>query len=146
LRRQIIRLQISDCRKSGNLSNAAAFSFYPGKNLGALGDGGAVVTNDSELAKVIQSLRNYGSEVDVIVPGSLEIKRGNNGAIYNSADESNWNTNQSPVGTEWNSIYTQSSEINGAGFENNKIDDDFKGSYIISDFYLFTQYQFFLFK
>jgi len=41
---------------------AKAFSFYPGKNLGALGDGGAVVTNDSELAKVIQSLRNYGSE------------------------------------------------------------------------------------
>lgn len=41
---------------------ASAFSFYPGKNLGALGDGGAVVTNDSELAKVIQSLRNYGSE------------------------------------------------------------------------------------
>jgi dTDP-4-amino-4,6-dideoxygalactose transaminase len=39
-----------------------AFSFYPGKNLGALGDGGAVTTNDSELAKVIQSLRNYGSE------------------------------------------------------------------------------------
>ncbi|MFI0490518.1 DegT/DnrJ/EryC1/StrS family aminotransferase [Flavobacterium sp.] len=42
--------------------NAQAYSFYPGKNLGALGDGGAVVTNDSELAKVIQSLRNYGSE------------------------------------------------------------------------------------
>jgi len=41
---------------------ACAFSFYPGKNLGALGDGGAVVTNDSELANVIQSLRNYGSE------------------------------------------------------------------------------------
>jgi len=53
---------VSDFRKSGNLSNAAAFSFYPGKNLGALGDGGAVVTNDSELANVIQSLRNYGSE------------------------------------------------------------------------------------
>ena len=53
---------ILNFRKSGNLSNAAAFSFYPGKNLGALGDGGAVVTNDSELAKVIQSLRNYGSE------------------------------------------------------------------------------------
>jgi len=50
-------------RKSGNLSDAAAFSFYPGKNLGALGDGGAVVTNDSELAKAIQILRNYGSEV-----------------------------------------------------------------------------------
>ena len=53
---------VSDFGKSGNLSNAAAFSFYPGKNLGALGDGGAVVTNDSELAKVIQSIRNYGSE------------------------------------------------------------------------------------
>ncbi len=42
--------------------SAIAYSFYPGKNLGALGDGGAVVTNDAELAKVIQSLRNYGSE------------------------------------------------------------------------------------
>ena len=41
---------------------ACAFSFYPGKNLGALGDGGAVTTNDSELAKVIQSIRNYGSQ------------------------------------------------------------------------------------
>jgi dTDP-4-amino-4,6-dideoxygalactose transaminase len=39
-----------------------AYSFYPGKNLGALGDGGAVVTNDADLAKTIKSLRNYGSE------------------------------------------------------------------------------------
>lgn len=53
---------VSDFRKSGNLSNAAAFSFYPGKNLGALGDGGAVTTNDDEVARTIQSLRNYGSE------------------------------------------------------------------------------------
>ena len=53
---------ISEFKKSGNRSNAAAFSFYPGKNLGALGDGGAVTTNDSELAKTIKSLRNYGSE------------------------------------------------------------------------------------
>ena len=45
-----------------NLKSAIAYSFYPGKNLGALGDGGVVSTNDSELAKVIQSLRNYGSE------------------------------------------------------------------------------------
>lgn len=44
-------------------NSAVAYSFYPGKNLGCLGDGGAVVTNDTELAKVIQSLRNYGSEV-----------------------------------------------------------------------------------
>jgi dTDP-4-amino-4,6-dideoxygalactose transaminase len=46
-----------------NLQSSVAYSFYPGKNLGALGDGGAVVTNDVELAKMIQSLRNYGSEV-----------------------------------------------------------------------------------
>ena len=48
--------------KAGNTANAAAFSFYPGKNLGALGDAGAVTTNDEALAKVIYSLRNYGSE------------------------------------------------------------------------------------
>ncbi|HEX8575179.1 MAG TPA: DegT/DnrJ/EryC1/StrS family aminotransferase [Flavobacterium sp.] len=49
-------------KKAGNLGNAAGFSFYPGKNLGALGDAGAVTTNDAELAKMIYSLRNYGSE------------------------------------------------------------------------------------
>jgi len=42
--------------------NAQAYSFYPGKNLGALGDAGAITTNDEELAKVLFSLRNYGSE------------------------------------------------------------------------------------
>lgn len=45
-----------------NLKSASGYSFYPGKNLGCLGDGGAVTTNDSELAKVLFSLRNYGSE------------------------------------------------------------------------------------
>lgn len=49
-------------RKAGNLSYAAGFSFYPGKNLGALGDAGAVTTNDDALARTIFSLRNYGSE------------------------------------------------------------------------------------
>jgi len=49
-------------KKAGNLSDAAAFSFYPGKNLGALGDAGAITTNDDELAKVLYALRNYGSE------------------------------------------------------------------------------------
>jgi dTDP-4-amino-4,6-dideoxygalactose transaminase len=53
---------LSENRMSGSLSNAAAFSFYPGKNFGTLGDGGAVTTNDADLAKVVQSLRNYGSE------------------------------------------------------------------------------------
>lgn len=45
-----------------NLKSAIAYSFYPGKNLGCLGDGGAITTNDPELAKVLFSLRNYGSE------------------------------------------------------------------------------------
>lgn len=47
--------------KTGNLGDAAGFSFYPGKNLGALGDAGAVTTNDDELAKAIRALANYGS-------------------------------------------------------------------------------------
>lgn len=45
-----------------NLKSAIAYSFYPGKNLGCLGDGGAITTNDPELVKVLFSLRNYGSE------------------------------------------------------------------------------------
>ncbi len=48
-------------RRTGSLGNAAAHSFYPGKNLGALGDGGAVTTDDKELADCIRSLANYGS-------------------------------------------------------------------------------------
>lgn len=48
-------------KKTGNLGDAAAFSFYPGKNLGAFGDGGAVVTNNHKLAERILRLRNYGS-------------------------------------------------------------------------------------
>jgi len=47
--------------KAGNLAHAAAFSFYPSKNLGALGDGGAVTTNNSVLSETIKKLRNYGS-------------------------------------------------------------------------------------
>ncbi len=50
-----------DGRKSGNWGHASGFSFYPGKNLGALGDAGAVTTNDEELASVIRALGNYGS-------------------------------------------------------------------------------------
>ncbi len=48
---------------TGSLGDAAGFSFYPGKNLGALGDSGAVTTNDEELAKIIRAIANYGSEV-----------------------------------------------------------------------------------
>jgi dTDP-4-amino-4,6-dideoxygalactose transaminase len=53
---------IENGRRVGNLGDAAGFSFYPGKNLGALGDGGAVTTNDPELADRIRTLGNYGSE------------------------------------------------------------------------------------
>lgn len=49
-------------RRTGNLGDAAGFSFYPGKNLGALGDGGAITTNDDDLAAKIRALRNYGSD------------------------------------------------------------------------------------
>ena len=48
--------------KTGNLGDATGHSFYPGKNLGALGDGGAVTTNDELLAKTIRTLANYGSQ------------------------------------------------------------------------------------
>ena len=50
-------------KKAGNWGHAAGFSFYPGKNLGALGDAGAVTTNDAALATMVRSLGNYGSEV-----------------------------------------------------------------------------------
>ena len=52
----------TDGRMTGSIGDAAGHSFYPGKNLGALGDGGAVTTNDRELAKAIRALANYGSE------------------------------------------------------------------------------------
>lgn len=49
-------------KKVGNLSDASAFSFYPGKNLGCLGDGGAITTNDQDLYKKIKAIANYGSD------------------------------------------------------------------------------------
>ena len=73
--------------KTGNLGDAAGFSFYPGKNLGALGDGGAVTCKDELLAKTIRTIANYGSEekyvnkyqglnsrLDEIQAGVLDIK------------------------------------------------------------------------
>jgi dTDP-4-amino-4,6-dideoxygalactose transaminase len=55
--------QFLENERAGNLSNAAAFSFYPGKNLGALGDAGAITTNDDALTDILFSMRNYGSKV-----------------------------------------------------------------------------------
>lgn len=51
----------SQGKKAGNWGHASGFSFYPGKNLGALGDAGAITTNDAELAETLIALRNYGS-------------------------------------------------------------------------------------
>ncbi|MGE8537982.1 MAG: DegT/DnrJ/EryC1/StrS family aminotransferase, partial [Acinetobacter sp.] len=50
-----------EAKKAGNWGDASGFSFYPGKNLGALGDAGAITTNDTELAHMLTALRNYGS-------------------------------------------------------------------------------------
>lgn len=52
----------TDGRVTGSIGDAAGHSFYPGKNLGALGDAGAVTTNDAELASVVRALANYGSQ------------------------------------------------------------------------------------
>lgn len=49
-------------KRVGNLGDASGFSFYPGKNLGCIGDGGCVTTNDDELAKKIRAIANYGSD------------------------------------------------------------------------------------
>lgn len=53
-------------RKTGTLSDAGCFSFYPTKNLGALGDGGAITTDDDDLADRLRHLRNYGSKVKYV--------------------------------------------------------------------------------
>ena len=53
---------VAELKKTGSIGHAAGHSFYPGKNLGALGDAGCVTTDDDELARVIRALGNYGSE------------------------------------------------------------------------------------
>ncbi len=50
-------------KRTGNLGDASGFSFYPGKNLGCIGDGGCITTNDKELADKVRALRNYGSNI-----------------------------------------------------------------------------------
>ena len=56
----------ADGRKTGSIGDAAGHSFYPGKNLGALGDGGAVTTNDPDLAAAVRALANYGSSAKYV--------------------------------------------------------------------------------
>ena len=58
---------LSGSYMTGALGDAAGNSFYPTKNLGALGDSGAVTTSDEELAMVVRALANYGSEKNIII-------------------------------------------------------------------------------
>ncbi len=58
----------SSLKRTGSLGDAAGHSFYPGKNLGALGDGGAVTTDDAELAAMVRTLANYGSSEKYVFP------------------------------------------------------------------------------
>lgn len=55
-------------RRTGSVGNAAGHSFYPGKNLGAMGDGGAITTNDESLANTVRTLANYGSSKKYVFP------------------------------------------------------------------------------
>lgn len=83
-------------------------------------------------SSVIFTKTNNGSEVDVIVPGVVEITRGSQNGIYNVVTEGGWNSSVSPDNTEWNSIYTQSN--NGERFGYNKIGNNFETNTIGSDF------------
>ena len=67
-------------RRAGGIGAAAAFSFYPTKNLGAMGDGGAVVTDDPELAAAVRSLRHHGADPE---DANLHLRRGSTARLDN---------------------------------------------------------------
>jgi hypothetical protein len=75
---------------------------------------------------------NYGNEVDIIVPGVVEITRGSQNGIYNIVSENSWDYNVSPQDTEWNSIYTAPN--NGSNFRYNQIGNDFQNNNIGNNF------------
>ena len=98
-------------RKAGSMGLAAAFSFYPGKNLGACGEGGAVTTNDPELAKKIRMLRDHGQSqkyyhevegfngrLDAIQAGILQIK------LRRLAD---WNDNRRAAAARYRDLFVE---------------------------------------
>jgi hypothetical protein len=82
--------------------------------------------------QIIFTKTNGGNEVDVVVPGVVEITRGNNQGIYNTITEDSWNGSVSPGDTEWNSIYTVNE--NGERFGYNKIGNNFYNNTIGNDF------------
>jgi dTDP-4-amino-4,6-dideoxygalactose transaminase len=97
-------------KRAGSFGNAAAFSFYPGKNLGAYGDGGAVATNDEKTAENLRQLRNYGqkakyyhevmgtnSRLDTVQAAVLRVKLG-------YLDQ--WNAGRRAHAAEYNSAFS----------------------------------------
>jgi hypothetical protein len=76
--------------------------------------------------------RNGVNDIDIIIPGVLEIARDNSGAIYNIATEGSWNSSVSPQDTEWNSVYTEPNS--GVRFSSNKIGDFFIENKFDNDF------------
>ncbi|MEJ2007971.1 MAG: DegT/DnrJ/EryC1/StrS family aminotransferase [Acidobacteriota bacterium] len=101
-------------KKAGSLGRAAAFSFYPGKNLGACGEGGAVTTNDAELAQKVRMLRDHGQpkkyyhdmegyngRLDTIQAGILRIKL---------RHLSEWNEKRREIARQYNQLLTPASE------------------------------------
>jgi dTDP-4-amino-4,6-dideoxygalactose transaminase len=102
-------------RRAGSLGHAAAFSFYPGKNLGAYGDGGCVTTNDEALAQRIRQLRDHGrtgkyehtlfgfnSRLDGIQAAVLNVKL---------AYLDNWNTRRSEIAARYNELLADIPEL-----------------------------------
>jgi hypothetical protein len=83
-------------------------------------------------SSVIFTKTNYGNEVDIVVPGVVEITRGNQNGIYNVVTEGSWNGSVSPDDTEWNSIYTV--DNNGENFRYNKIGNYFYNNLFSNDF------------
>jgi dTDP-4-amino-4,6-dideoxygalactose transaminase len=120
-------------RKAGSMGLAAAFSFYPGKNLGACGEGGAVTTNNEDIAQKIRMLRDHGQakkyyhefegyngRLDAIQAGILRVKlkhlpewnekRRQNASLY--TQHLSLNTQHSPLNTQHSSLNTQHSSLN----------------------------------
>jgi dTDP-4-amino-4,6-dideoxygalactose transaminase len=108
-------------KKAGSMGRAAAFSFYPGKNLGACGEGGAVTTNDTDLAKKIRMLRDHGQSqkyfhelegfngrLDAIQAGILQIK------LRHLAD---WNESRRDAASRYRDLFVEANAGNLPPYE-----------------------------